>query len=96
MAIFRQPPFQFGHSPLQMLNLVSQGGIIRHIPQQLPDLLTQHGIFRFQLGDPFFYTHGPILAALAIPYLCNYFFGGINCQKDCLLPYSLESDICLS
>jgi hypothetical protein len=54
MAIFRQPPFRFGHSPLQPLNLVSQGSIFRHIPQQLPDLLTQHGVFRFQLGDTFF------------------------------------------
>src|SRR6266699_6283358 len=72
MAIFRQSPFQFGHPPLQLLNLVSQGGIFHHISQQLSDLLKQHGIFRFQLGDAFFYTHGPILAALAIPYLCNY------------------------
>src|SRR5262249_51565032 len=53
MAVFRQPPFQFGHSPLQPLNLVSQGGIFRHIPQQLPDLLTQHGVLRLQLGDTF-------------------------------------------
>lgn len=67
MALFRQPPFQFGHSPLQVLHLVSQGGIFRHIPQQLPDLLKQQGIFRFPLGNPFFAPPNPILAALAIP-----------------------------
>ena len=55
MAIFRQSPFQFGHSPLQLLNLFSQGRI-----------------FRFQLGYAFFYAHGSILAAHAIPYLSNY------------------------
>ncbi len=57
---------------LQLTDLFSQGRMLRHLPQQLADLLSQPRIFRFQSGYVFFCSHGPIVAAYAIPYLSSY------------------------
>lgn len=72
MALFCQSPHQFSHPFLQLTALFLQGRIFRHLSQQLAELLTQLGIFRFQLGYTLFYSHGPIVAARAISYLSNY------------------------